>query len=45
MEGYLPIVDQFKKFIEIHRPVKILEVVKNFNGIDPSMIWGKSSSI
>lgn len=38
-EGFDRITGQLHQFIETHGKIKLLEVVQNFEGFDPSMLW------
>lgn len=38
-EDFDQITGQLHKFIETHGKIKFLEVIKNFKGFDPSVIW------
>jgi len=38
-EDFDRITGQLHKFIETHETIKFLEVIQNFKGFDPSVIW------
>jgi len=38
-EDFDRIAGQLHQFIETHGKIKLLEVVRNFEGFDPSMLW------